>query len=120
MAVAYAVLLALVSLLPGSRLPTIPDWSRLFSPDKVAHFGAYALFALLLSACTSERGRIGNTVYAVLAAAAYGALLEVLQGIAGTGRSYDPVDMAANALGAMLGGVVWLLFLSLKKFLRSR
>lgn len=106
-AVGYAVLLAVVSLLPGSQLPTIPDWSQLFSPDKVAHFGAYALFALLLSVCTSKRGSRRSTVKAVIAAAAYGALLEVLQGIAGTGRQFDLVDMVANTLGAVIGGIFW-------------
>lgn len=118
--VVYALLLALVSLLPGSQLPTIPDWSRFFSPDKVAHFGAYALFALLLSVYSSERGRIRNITLAILAAAAYGALLEILQAVAGTGRQFDLVDMAANALGALLGGLVYLLFLQLKNYFRSR
>lgn len=115
LAVCYGILLALVSLLPGNQLPTIPDWSRLFSPDKVTHFGAYALFALLLSVCFSERGKIQNTVKAVLFATTFGAFLEVLQAFAGTGRSFDPVDMIANGIGALLGGVLITVFYQLKK-----
>ncbi len=36
--------------------------------------------------------------------------MEVLQGIAGTGRDFDPVDMVANLIGALLGGVIFLFF----------
>ena len=111
----YALLLTAGSLLPGDRLPRLPDWSTLFSPDKVAHFGAYAVFALLLSAAF----RAGQTRWAipkaVVAVSAFGVLLELLQGVSGTGRSYDPVDMAANTLGALLGGAAYGLLLLLKK-----
>lgn len=106
----YTLLLTLASLLPGSQLPTIPDWTTLFSPDKVAHFGAYALFALLLSVCFSERGKLKNTVKAVFLAICFGTSMEILQAFAGTGRSFDFVDMAANAIGAFLGGLVAHLF----------
>lgn len=113
----YGLLLVVASLLPGDKLPTIPDWSRLFSPDKVAHFGAYAFFALLLSVCFSERGRINNTVKAVLLASCFGAIMEVLQALAGTGRSFDFIDMAANCLGALFGGIIITLFFQLKNWL---
>ena len=102
----YLLLLALVSLLPNSSLPTIPDWTSLFSPDKVAHFAAYALLALLLSAEAYPRKRMGGIGLAILAAALFGAALEFLQAVIGTGRSFDPVDMVANALGALLGGLL--------------
>lgn len=61
-----------------------------------------------------------NVILAVLMATAFGTLLEFLQAVAGTGRSFDPVDMAANALGALLGGLLWFLFLQLKKYFRLR
>jgi len=110
---AYSLLLTYASLAPGSKLPTIPDWSALFSPDKVAHFGAYAIFALLLSLLNSERGTRGILV-AVFLAVAYGALLEVLQAVMGTGRSFDPVDMVANFIGALLGGLLFFLLQRIK------
>lgn len=40
--------------------------------------------------------------------------MEILQGISGTGRSFDPVDMAANLLGAIMGGLTFLLYQLLK------
>lgn len=42
--------------------------------------------------------------------------MEILQGLSGTGRQFDPVDMVANFLGALLGGLAyWLLTLLRKK-----
>lgn len=112
---AYAIFLLVISLLPGGNLPSVPDWFSLFSPDKVAHFGAYGLFALLLSV-TFSKGRIYRAIlYAVSIAAVYGIVMEILQGISGTGRHFDPVDMVANLLGAILGGLAFYLFTLLRK-----
>ena len=109
LSLAYALLLSYLSLAPGQRIPEIFDWGTLFSPDKVAHFGAYAVFALLLSTAFTIDKPVKRTATAVFAAAAFGVLMEVLQALAGTGRSFDPVDMVANLIGACLGGLVYLL-----------
>ncbi len=106
---AYALLLVYVSLAPGQRIPGIFDWGRLFSPDKVAHFGAYAIFAVLLSFSIGGFSVQNRAATAAVFAALFGALMEVLQGIAGTGREFDPVDMVANLIGALLGGGVFVL-----------
>ncbi|WP_420458951.1 VanZ family protein [Neolewinella sp.] len=103
----------MVSLKPGQQIPKIFDWSELFSPDKFAHFTAYAIFAVLLSFSIGGRSVLIPTATAVTAAALFGVLMEVLQGIAGTGRFYDPVDMVANLLGAIFGGVIYALLRAL-------
>ena len=106
----------MVSLLPGERMPTVPDWFSLFSPDKVAHFGAYGVFALLLSVTFAEYQTKQPLLKAIILATVYGVLMEILQGLSGTGRQFDPVDMVANFLGALLGGLAyWLLTLLRKK-----
>ncbi|MGB3801140.1 MAG: VanZ family protein, partial [Lewinella sp.] len=105
-----ALVLTYVSLAPGQQIPGIFDWSELFSPDKIAHFGAYAFFAVLLSFAIGMASPGKRAATAALAAALFGALMEVLQGISGTGREYDPVDMAANLIGALLGGAIYLLY----------
>ena len=114
----YVVLITYVSLAPGQRIPGIFDWGTLFSPDKAAHFTAYAIFAVLLSlAIRWGQNGPGRAATAATLAALYGVLMEVFQGIAGTGRFFDPVDMVANALGAILGGLIYLL---LYKFVLQR
>lgn len=80
----------------------------------MAHFGAYGLFALLLSVTFSERRRKWTIPLAIFVAALFGGVMEILQGISGTGRSFDPVDMAANLLGAIMGGLTFLLYQLLK------
>ncbi|MBB4079077.1 VanZ family protein [Lewinella aquimaris] len=45
---------------------------------------------------------------AAAAATLFGVLMEVLQGVAGTGRDFDPVDMVANLIGSVLGGFIFL------------
>ena len=101
-------------MLPKDKLPVIPDWSTLFSPDKVAHFGAYGLFVLLLSAAFTKRRKKWAILQAVLSATLFGVVMEILQGVIGTGRSFDPVDMVANFLGAILGGIVYFAYQQLK------
>ncbi len=98
-----------MSLLPGAALPVVPDWNLLFSPDKLAHFGVYAIFALLLSAIFTERRKLWGLIAAIGLAGAFGGLMEVLQGTLAVGRSFDPVDMVANFLGAGFGGICYLL-----------
>lgn len=112
---AYTLFLLVVSLLPGGNLPSVPDWFSLFSPDKVAHFGAYGVFALLLSVSFAKHQTQRAVFYAIFIAAGYGCLMEILQGISGTGRHFDPVDMVANLLGAILGGLIFCLFKLLNK-----
>jgi len=109
----YAAFLLVVSVLPGSNLPSIPDWNLLFAPDKVAHFGAYGVFALLLSAALTG-SRIKRVIpAAVFVAALFGVLMEILQSVSGTGRQFDVVDMVANLIGAVLGGTIYYFLLKL-------
>jgi len=116
----YALFLLIVSVLPGNNLPKVPDWFDLFGPDKVAHFGAYGVFALLLSVAPSERRTKWPIAKAVFLAALYGALMEILQGISGTGRHFDPVDMVANLLGAILGGLAYAAYTKFKSGVSQR
>lgn len=97
-----------ISLLPGTALPVLPNWNLLFSPDKLAHFGVYAIFALLLSVIFTERRKLWGLIAAIGLAGAFGGLMEVLQGTVTAGRSFDPVDMVANLLGAGFGGICFL------------
>lgn len=109
----YAGYLTYVSLAPGQRVPEIFNWGKLFSPDKVAHFGAYAIFAVLLSFSIGITSPPKRTVTAVFFAALFGVVMEVIQGVSGMGRSFDPVDMVANLIGALLGGLLYWAFQSL-------
>lgn len=94
----YAALLLMVaiatlSLLPPAELPDIE------TSDKVKHFLAYTALAVPVAI---RLGR-GRALMALVLTAAFGALMEVGQLLAPTGRDFSVFDELANALGATLG-----------------
>ncbi len=102
----WAVTLAVLSLVPSSRLPKINSWSDLITADKFAHALVYAIFAVLLYQVLKD-SRNAPKIAAVSIAAFYGALMEFLQHFSSTGRTYELADMAANTLGALMGVILW-------------
>lgn len=109
--VLIALAIAVLSILPPSAVHA--PLSLFPHADKIAHgvsYGALALAAacgVLPSPRQDERFfRLGMVV---LASAFYGGTLEIIQSL--VGRSFSWLDMAANALGALLGVLVWNTFL---------
>lgn len=101
--IALVVTLALVTYL--SLTPTPPG--ALLGSDKIAHLASYVVLAFLMVMSFRVSTNLvvsggGLTVLLV----AYGALIETLQPY--TGRSFDPTDMAMNALGAAAGAALGL------------
>jgi VanZ family protein len=94
-----------LSSIPGSAIPEVGIWQF----DKVVHAGIYgvlgALCAYALARATprSRRGRL--VVLAALLATAYGVSDEIHQRWTPR-RSSDPRDVAADAVGGLLGAWV--------------
>ncbi|GAB3249774.1 VanZ family protein [Chitinimonas naiadis] len=80
----------------GSLMPNPPSLD-VDNGDKWQHLAGYALLAGWWAIVLPKRW-----LAVLLAAAAYGVLIEYLQGMTSY-RSFDVLDMAANALGASLG-----------------
>jgi hypothetical protein len=70
-----------------------------FPYDKVVHFGLFAVAALPWRGSFAKLGRRSPELWAIGAAAAYGGLIEVAQGV-WTARDAELLDMVAGALGA--------------------
>ncbi len=68
--------------------------------DKVAHFAAYGVLGV--SAFFANFSVFGKRLWIPLGLAAYGAVLEGVQGLGGV-RTPEAVDAIANALGAVAG-----------------
>ena len=92
-----------LALIAGSLVPVdmsgAPDQS-----DKLFHFLAYGLMVFFWPA-----GWKGFRLPPFWLAAGLGLLLEIAQGALPTGRFMDPLDVAANALGAGAGAAAALL-----------
>lgn len=105
LALAWASVILFLSLTPSPpQPPGFLGW------DKLQHAGAYGLLALLFACCL--RTWFGATaVYACriawAVATAFGAMLELLQMFAHSGRSAEWGDLAADAVGALLACVVF-------------
>lgn len=97
----WALILAVLSLVPSSRLPKINSWSDLITTDKFAHALVYAIFTVLLYQVLKTKGKKPK-VLAVVIAALYGAFMEFLQHISASGRTYEFADIVANTIGALL------------------
>jgi VanZ family protein len=81
-----------------------------FGLDKWAHAAGYATLALAVAFAVAARRSVGPAALGavVLAVAAYGAGIEVVQATL-PARSFDLADMAANATGALLAAAAWVL-----------
>ena len=97
------------SLIPADDLLVTP------SSDKAAHVGAYVVLGALAALSVSRR----RGVAAWLGVVAFGLLLEIAQALSGY-RSFEWLDLVADAVGAGLGVVVGVGALTLLKGLRSR
>ncbi len=88
-----------------SLIPSPPQISNsLLGWDKFQHAAAYGILTfLIVNACSAlnlQRRVLIRRVY--LAVVAFGALMEVAQGVLTKNRSADPLDALADAAGALL------------------
>ncbi|HLL47055.1 MAG TPA: VanZ family protein [Longimicrobiaceae bacterium] len=93
-ALAWAAAIYLVSARESVSIPSF--WGA----DKVLHFGTYALLGFLLAHGAATSGLAPR--WAVALGWAYGASDELHQAFV-PGRSADPADWAADALGVLAG-----------------
>jgi VanZ family protein len=95
---AWAVLILYLSSGPQFGIPPRGLWQ----PDKIGHFGVYAILGyLLLWALQDVAWR--SFLLAVALAAGYGLLMELLQQAYFYGRQFDAYDALANTLGSAAG-----------------
>ena len=97
-AIAVALLIGVVSMLPPRGTPGVEIADLGEVRATIGHGLAYALLAAL-AMLAQRQPRIAVTLAGVIG---YGVLLEILQGAFGL-RSFQWTDVAANALGAVAG-----------------
>lgn len=103
---ALAATVVVMSIVPQPPVP--PDLS-----DKFVHGAGYAALTgsvLLAGVWRPGRGRgrwPGAGALVAVGAAALGAALEVVQGVAGTGRAGEIADAVANSVGAAAALGLW-------------
>ncbi|MBC7447127.1 MAG: VanZ family protein [Hymenobacteraceae bacterium] len=102
---AWAAVIALLTLLPADRLPLTPTW-RLLSFDTAAHAGVFVVLASLLQrswgTVAGRRSFLGTFAISL----AYGALIEWLQTAMHLGRHGEWSDLLSDGLGALIGAAL--------------
>ena len=89
-----------------SKLPELPGLADLDYGDKIQHAVAYAILACLIwRALGSSLARLWQTAVVVAIAMVYG-LSDELHQLYVPGRSFDLLDLGADALGAAIAAVV--------------
>jgi len=73
------------------------DWFDIYHIDKLAHIIMYGLLAILLS-----RDQLSVLIIFVICAA-YGILMEIIQGEFFEHRHFDILDIIANISGSLIG-----------------
>jgi VanZ family protein len=102
---AWALLVALLSLMPGDDMPD-KNWLGIPGADKMAHAFFYFIFALLVSAKMSKNQipKLNKTMpWPFVSAILYGGMMELLQDLTQSGRQPEWADIIANTLGAGAG-----------------
>ena len=112
LAIIWATIVFFISVVAGSAQTSI----NVVGMDKFIHTGIYALLCLQLIVGFSKQHsfrllKFNPVIGAVIVSATYGILLEFVQYFIPE-RSFDIYDMLANALGAFIG---WLVFLVIYK-----
>ena len=104
-AIAYFLLTTIILLWPGNALPktnliTIPFF------DKIVHIVLFAILSWLALKAYGSVHKYRNTKM-VAAIAIYGILIEVVQLYLIPFRSFEFVDIIADAIGAFLGMILF-------------
>jgi len=102
-----------IVLLYLSLIPSPPQIEGPFGWDKLQHAAALGVMALMVSwACiAAQKTLIRSVCIGFVYATLFGGVIEVLQEFFTTSRQADPLDFAADALGALIAVIVLYHFL---------
>jgi VanZ family protein len=114
-AVLWSAVIFVLSSIPGDAFSTLPGW---WNADKFVHTGIYAVLGALCwygarGTLPHGRGVLAQVVVATLIATLYGITDEAHQAFTPL-RTPDPLDVAADAVGGLLGAIACVVIVSRK------
>jgi VanZ family protein len=102
----WTILIFYFSLKPSN--PNSSSFLNIEGMDKVIHFSCYLALAISwLFFLNPVKGHKQVYSYTFILISLLGILIEILQDHMNLGREYDPNDMIANALGALVGIILY-------------
>lgn len=111
-AISWALIILLLTSLPGSYFPTIDSFWDWLKPDKLIHFFVFGIFTFLIlwgkrKQYKLKDKRLKLALVALFTGVFYSALTEWLQHILPVGRHGNIYDFMANNFGSIIGVVVF-------------
>ena len=96
--------------LPGTVLPK-EDWLDKIDFDKIVHIGLFAVLVFLWCGVVKKKEKNFNSVqqiyvWVTLSGCVYGVVMEFVQKYFIPNRSFDIIDMLADAIGSIAGLLV--------------
>ena len=107
LSIGWALLIALLSLLPSSNLPK----TNVTHVDKIGHLVFYAILCIFIALYFIKESKNGlfkarALLLAVILSVGYGMILEVLQREYASDRLFDWYDALANTIGGLIGVIL--------------
>jgi len=108
----WAMVILLLTGLPGSYFPTVNSFWDWLGPDKLVHLFIFGVLVFLIlmgyrEQYFSSKKRYWFGIASVIITSLYGMLTEVLQLYVFVGRSGNRFDFYADTVGAILGWIVF-------------
>ena len=121
-ALLWALIILLLTGLPGSYFPTVKTFWDWLGPDKLVHLFIFGVMVFLIMFGFREqyfqsKKRYQFGIVSVVITSLYGLLTEILQVYVFIGRSGNRFDFYADAVGAILGWAFF--FLIYRKKIRQ-
>ncbi|MBS1574533.1 MAG: VanZ family protein [Bacteroidetes bacterium] len=109
-AISWFLIITVLMCLPGQVLPQ-EDWLSKIDFDKIVHIGMFAGLVFLWCGSVKKKENIFRSmqqifVWIALGGCVYGVIMEFVQKYFIPNRSFDIIDMLADAIGSIIGLVV--------------
>lgn len=111
-AASWALMILVLTSLPGDYFPTIVSFWEWLKPDKLVHFFVFGVFTFLILWGKRQQYKLKNrrlklVILALFTGVFYSALTEWLQHFLPVGRHGNIFDFMANNFGSIFGVVVF-------------
>jgi len=113
---AWALLVLILTGLPGNYFPEVPSFWNLLEPDKIVHIFIFGVFTVLMAIGLTRRNGSLRSAFAIATQSigigiAYGGITELLQAYVFIGRTASIYDFIANSIGCFAGYLIFKLVL---------
>ena len=110
--IAWSVLIALLTLVPGNYIPRVLSFMDWLSPDKLVHLILFSTFSYLYIEGFRRQAkrsvlRKNAVLTSLLLGMVFAIFTEVMQKFAIPGRNGNVFDLLADLLGLVLGYAIW-------------